>query len=96
MSRHMVDEMMAANRSNPAPSRGVLLESLKRAAVTLRLRLGGPRGCQGLTAYGILSFSLVRCVKVFFLFNIQLKWLPIGAPPPLLALFLGYTFCCKT
>lgn len=90
MSGPTVDEMMAANRSNLTPSRGALLESLKRAAATLRLRLGGPRGCQGLKAYGILSFSLVRCVKVFFLFNIQLKWLLVGAPPPLLALFLGY------
>lgn len=39
MSGPTVEEMMAANKSI-----GMLMESLRRAVVTLRPRLGGPRG----------------------------------------------------
>lgn len=57
MSGPTVEEMMAANKSHLAPGRGVLVESLRRTAVTLNAETGRTQGsAKDLKFRGSLSF----------------------------------------
>lgn len=84
MSGPTVEEMMAANKSI-----GMLMESLRRAVLTLRPRLGGPRGVPRILSLWDPFLSLVNCgfnmkELVFFLFNIQPNLLLVDPLPLLL------------